>query len=83
MTIADFICAGSWICVKLDSMITSSRRLEWDAIHRIPLHESKCKAFHGHRYAAEVTCVKDGLDNVGRVVDFSVIKNRLWETSNA
>jgi 6-pyruvoyltetrahydropterin/6-carboxytetrahydropterin synthase len=58
-------------------MITCSRRLEWDAMHRIPLHESKCKAFHGHRYAAEITCVSDGLDSLGRVVDFSVIKNRV------
>ena len=46
-------------------------------MHRIPLHESKCKAFHGHRYAAEITCVADGLDSLGRVIDFSVIKNRV------
>ena len=58
-------------------MITCSRRIEWDAMHRIPLHESKCKAFHGHRYAAEITCVADGLDSLGRVIDFSVIKNRV------
>ena len=59
------------------SMITCSRRIEWDAMHRIPLHESKCKAFHGHRYAAEITCVAEGLDSLGRVIDFSVIKNRV------
>ena len=58
-------------------MFFCSRRLEWDAMHRIPLHESKCKAFHGHRYAAEVTCVADQLDHLGRVVDFSVIKERV------
>ena len=46
-------------------------------MHRIPLHESKCKAFHGHRYAAEITCVAEGLDSLGRVIDFSVIKNRV------
>ena len=55
-------------------MITCTRRLEWDAMHRIPLHESKCKAFHGHRYAAELTCSADHLDSLGRVVDFGVIK---------
>ena len=57
-------------------MITCSRRIEWDAMHRIPLHESKCKAFHGH-HAAEITWVADGLDSLGRVIDFSVIKNRV------
>ena len=58
-------------------MFFCSRRLEWDAMHRIPLHESKCKAFHGHRYAAEVTCVAEQLDHLGRVIDFSVIKERV------
>ena len=55
-------------------MITVTRRLEWDAMHRIPLHESKCKAFHGHRYVAEITCTAEGLDQLGRVIDFGVIK---------
>lgn len=57
--------------------ITCTRRLEWDAMHRIPRHESKCAAFHGHRYAAELTCVADALDDRGRVVDFGVVKERV------
>ena len=65
-------------------MIVCTRRIEFDAMHRIPLHESKCKAFHGHRYAAEITCVADELDSLGRVVDFGVIKSRVgnWIDSN-
>lgn len=55
-------------------MITCTRRLEWDAMHRIPLHESKCSAFHGHRYAAEITCKAPDLDALGRVIDFGVVK---------
>lgn len=55
-------------------MTTCTRRLEWDAMHRIPRHESKCAAFHGHRYIAEVSCVGE-LDDRGRVVDFSVVKD--------
>jgi 6-pyruvoyltetrahydropterin/6-carboxytetrahydropterin synthase len=55
-------------------MITCTRRLEWDAMHRIPRHESKCAAWHGHRYAAEITCAAPELDDRGRVVDFGVIK---------
>lgn len=58
-------------------MVTCTRRIEWDAMHRIPLHESKCRAFHGHRYAAEITCVAEQLDHLGRVVDFGVIKERV------
>ena len=55
-------------------MPTCTRRLEWDSMHRIPRHESKCAAFHGHRYAAEITCFSADLDECGRVVDFGVIK---------
>jgi 6-pyruvoyltetrahydropterin/6-carboxytetrahydropterin synthase len=55
-------------------VVTCSRRLEWDAMHRIPQHESKCRAFHGHRYVAEISCRAESLDRNGRVVDFGVIK---------
>jgi len=46
-------------------------------MHRIPRHESKCRAFHGHRYAAEITCAIPELDALGRVVDFGVVKQRV------
>ena len=53
-------------------------------MHRIPRHESKCAAFHGHRYAAEITCEAPNLDDRGRVVDFSVVKERVggWIDGN-
>jgi 6-pyruvoyltetrahydropterin/6-carboxytetrahydropterin synthase len=38
------------------------------------LHESKCKNLHGHRYVVEITAAAPQLDDLGRVVDFSVIK---------
>lgn len=38
-------------------------------------HESKCRHIHGHRYILDVTCVADGLDPLGRVIDFSVVKS--------
>ena len=58
-------------------MITCTRRLAWDAMHRVPRHESKCAAFHGHRYTAEITCHAPELDDRGRVVDFGVVKERV------
>lgn len=59
-------------------MLTMTKRLEFDAGHRLVGHESKCRNLHGHRYAVEVTLelVKD-LDDVGRIVDFSVVKQML------
>lgn len=51
-----------------------TRRLAFDSGHRVMRHESKCKNLHGHRYVADVTCAAKELDDLGRVVDFSVIK---------
>ena len=42
-----------------------------------PCMKANVKLFHGHRYAAEITCVADKLDNLGRVIDFGVIKSRV------
>ncbi len=54
--------------------LTCTRRLEWDAAHRVPRHEGRCAAWHGHRYVAEITCAAESLDDRGRVIDFGVIK---------
>ena len=59
--------------------IVAIRRLEWDAMHRIPGHEGKCGAFHGHRYAVEIAVEAPTLDTLGRVVDFSVIKGAVGQ----
>lgn len=54
-----------------------TKRLEFDAGHRLLNHESKCANVHGHRYAVEVTItLEDGasLDHAGRIVDFGDVK---------
>ena len=57
-----------------NSVITISRRFEWDAAHRIPGHEGACKAIHGHRYVAEVEVSGPQMDALGRIIDFGVLK---------
>jgi 6-pyruvoyltetrahydropterin/6-carboxytetrahydropterin synthase len=56
---------------------TATRVLTWDAAHRVMRHESKCATLHGHRYVAEITIGAAGLDGVGRVIDFGVVKDLL------
>jgi 6-pyruvoyltetrahydropterin/6-carboxytetrahydropterin synthase len=56
-----------------------TRRLEFDAGHRIPDHKSQCRHLHGHRYGLEVTVtgqIKNlpGQSDNGMVMDFSEIK---------
>ena len=60
-------------------MITCTRCIEWDMGHRVLNHEGKCARLHGHRYKAEITCYANDLDEVGRVIDFGVIKAKLGE----
>ncbi len=57
--------------------IQVTRRLEFDAGHRLVGHESKCRYLHGHHYCAEITVQGPQLDGCGRVVDFSVLKQRV------
>jgi 6-pyruvoyltetrahydropterin/6-carboxytetrahydropterin synthase len=41
-------------------------------------HESKCANLHGHNYVALFEAEADaGLDSIGRVIDFGVLKERL------
>jgi 6-pyruvoyltetrahydropterin/6-carboxytetrahydropterin synthase len=46
--------------------------------HRVFGHESKCAHLHGHNYVFEFTCTGE-LDHLGRVLDFSVVKERLCQ----
>lgn len=45
--------------------------------HRVHGHEGKCQHLHGHNYRIHFTCTADKLDNLGRVVDFGVVKEKL------
>jgi 6-pyruvoyltetrahydropterin/6-carboxytetrahydropterin synthase len=63
---------------------TCTRRIEFDAAHRVMQHESKCKNLHGHRYVIEATFAAKGLDTLGRVIDFGIVKEVLgrWIDDN-
>lgn len=48
--------------------------------HRVMNHESKCRHLHGHNYRFYfVIEAMEGLDELGRVLDFSVIKETLCQ----
>lgn len=65
-------------------MITCTRRLEFDYGHRVYKHESKCAHIHGHRGVVEITAMASNLDDIGRIIDFSVLKEKVggWIDSN-
>jgi len=57
------------------------RCLRFCAGHRLYRHEGKCAYLHGHNYRADIEVEALGggasVDDVGRVVDFSLIKRRM------
>jgi 6-pyruvoyltetrahydropterin/6-carboxytetrahydropterin synthase len=60
-----------------------TRRLEFDAGHRIPSHGSQCRHLHGHRYALEVTLsgdiiTREGAPEQGMVMDFAEVRAIAW-----
>ena len=58
--------------------IYAIRKIKFDAGHRVVNHESKCRTLHGHEYWAHIYAKSNtGLDSLGRVIDFSVIKDRI------
>lgn len=59
--------------------ITAERYHDFSTGHRVYQHESKCAHLHGHNYRVHFTIEADQLDFVGRVMDFSVIKDLLCE----
>lgn len=64
--------------------ITAVREHEICAGHRVVGHEGKCQNLHGHAYVIRFHCQAEGLDELGRVIDFSVIKSHLcmWLEDN-
>lgn len=63
---------------------TVTRRLEFDYGHRVLRHESRCAHLHGHRGRIEITVktANGELDDLGRVIDFGVIKQILGKWIN-
>lgn len=61
-------------------MSSATREIQIDAAHRVPDHESKCFAIHGHRYrilaTVEGDLVKEGSEK-GMVVDFGTLKKAM------
>lgn len=51
-------------------MFTVTREYQFDAAHRLPLHEGKCRNLHGHRYTVVATFHSNALDDKAMVIDY-------------
>lgn len=64
--------------------IKCTRRIEFDAAHRIVGHNHKCKYIHGHRFVLDITFESFALNDIGMVIDFALVKSTLnkWINDN-
>lgn len=53
-----------------------SKKFKWEAAHRIPWHEGKCKHLHGHSYKMIVE-LEGEPNEKGVVIDFNDIKKMI------
>ena len=60
-------------------MMTVTRYHEIDCGHRVVGQGGRCERLHGHRYATHFTCSAASLNDIGMVIDFGVIKERLCQ----
>jgi len=66
----------------MSNIISCTRKIEFDAAHRVVGHGSKCRFLHGHRYCLEANFISPKLDRLGMVVDFGDIKKILGKWIN-
>jgi 6-pyruvoyltetrahydropterin/6-carboxytetrahydropterin synthase len=59
------------------SKITCIRKIHFCSGHRVLGHEGKCANPHGHNYYAHIFAEAEDLDELGRVIDFSVLKEKI------
>ena len=68
----------------MNNRYTIEKEVKFCCAHRLNGHEGQCKNLHGHNYRVIVRIESKELDPVGRVIDFSQIKEHIkkWIDDN-
>lgn len=53
--------------------------VEFEAAHRMADYPGKCSRLHGHNWKVEVTVAGNSLDNIGMLIDFRLLKQKVNE----
>jgi len=53
----------------------------FNAAHKLDGYEGKCANLHGHTWKVEVFVVGDKLDEVGMLIDFNILKEKVREVT--
>jgi len=60
-----------------DGMYRLRIESDFDAAHKLVGHEGKCAELHGHTWKVEVFVVGQKLNDIGVLVDFNMLEERL------
>jgi len=65
-------------------MLTVTVRIPFEAAHRLPAHEGRCRFLHGHSFMAVLTLTAARTNDMGMLVDFGVVKDKVggWIRDN-
>ena len=58
-------------------MFELSIKSHFAASHSLRGYEGKCRNLHGHTWKTEVIIESNGLNDIGMVIDFKVLKKKL------
>lgn len=75
-TITMFVPNGAGSC-EGDGMHRLRIESHFDAAHKLIGYEGKCAELHGHTWKVEVFVVGEKLDDIGILVDFSMLKEKM------
>ncbi len=56
------------------ALITLSRSFSFEAAHKLPQHDGKCKNLHGHTYTCELSVLGSVRSDTGMLLDFGILK---------
>ena len=57
-------------------MYQASIQTQFSAAHFLRNYKGKCESLHGHNWKVEVTVSSETLDDVGMVIDFTILKQK-------
>lgn len=58
------------------------KEITFSAAHRLREYHGKCENLHGHNWKVRVYLKSETLDDLGMVVDFSILKKKLNEIAD-
>jgi 6-pyruvoyltetrahydropterin/6-carboxytetrahydropterin synthase len=64
------------IIVETNVMYEVAIEASFSAAHFLRNYRGKCENLHGHNWKVEVTVDSDGLDEIGMLIDFKVLKEK-------